>query len=79
MKNGPVKRQCTRPHLEALSRQAVLMIVSDIGHKIVFNQSAVPKPSAKATHGTHQRRSPLNPQHNKSRSAPEELDTLLLI
>src|SRR5438105_12029213 len=79
MKNDPVKRQCTRPHREALSRQAVPMIVSDVGHKIIFNQAGAPKPSAKATHGTHQRRNPLSPRHNKSRSAPEELDALLLI
>jgi len=55
------------------------MIVSDVGHKIVFNQAGAPKPSAKASHGTHQRRNPLSPRHNKSRSAPEELDALLLI
>src|SRR4029077_7150436 len=54
------------------------MTASDVDHKIVFNQDGAPKPSAKTIHGTHQRRNPLSPRHNRSRSAPEELDTSLL-
>src|SRR6266404_2471335 len=73
MKNGPVKRQWTRPHREALSRHTTPMNVSDVVHKTVFRAVGVQKPSAKVNHGTHQRTHALGPLHSRSRSGPHEL------
>jgi hypothetical protein len=55
------------------------MTASDVDHKIVFNPGDAKEPSAKANHGTHQRRNALDPLHSRSRSEPPELDTSLLI
>jgi len=50
---------------------------SDVVHKTVFTAGAAPKPSAKASHGKHQKRHPLGPLHSKSRRGPDELDASL--
>jgi hypothetical protein len=55
------------------------MTASDVDHKIVLNPVAWTKPSAKAHHGTHQRRNALGPLHSKSRSEPLEVDMSLRI
>ena len=55
------------------------MTASDVDHKIVFNQGDAPEPSAKASHGTHQRTNALGPLQSRSRSGPPESDMFLLI
>jgi len=51
---------------------------SDVVHKTVLKAGGAQKPSAKASHGTHQRKHALGP-HNRSRSAPHETDRSLTI
>jgi hypothetical protein len=75
MKNGPVRRQWTRPHLEALTRQATPMTASDAVHKRVRSPGVSKKPSAKAHDGTHQRRRKLERRRRRSRS--EEVPLLI--
>ena len=62
-----------RPQREALTRHTTPMNASDVVHKTVFKAGGALKPSAKATHGTHQRRHALGPLHSRSRSGPHEL------
>ena len=64
-----------RPQRDALTRHATPMNASDVVHKIIFKAGGALKPSAKTTHGTHQRRNPLGPLHSRSRSGLRDLDT----
>src|SRR5262249_13150628 len=73
MKNGPVKRQWTRPHREALSRHSVPMKPRDAVHKTVLQTGDTAQPRANANHGRHQKRKPLIPLHSRSRFGPHEL------
>ena len=67
MKNGPVKRQWTRPHREALSRHSAPMTPRDAVHKTVLQTGDAAQPRANANHGRHQKRKPLIPLHSRSR------------
>src|SRR5262245_62131598 len=58
MKNGPVKRQWTRPHREALSTHSVPMTPRDAVHKAVLQTGETAQPRANAIHGRHQQRNP---------------------
>jgi len=55
------------------------MNVSDVVHSTVLQTGGSRKPTAKANHGTHQRRHALGPLHNRSRPGPGELDASLSI
>ncbi len=64
-----------RPQREALTRHTTPMSASDVVHKTVFRTGGAQNPSAKANHGTHQRRHALGPRHKRSRSGPHELES----
>jgi hypothetical protein len=67
MKNGPVKRQWTRPHLEALTKHSAPITPRDAVHKTVLQRGDTAQPIANANHGRHQKRIPLIPLHSRSR------------
>src|SRR4029077_15799145 len=76
--NGPVCGRETRPHRAALSKHAAPINANDVVHKAVLNPGDTLKPITNTSHGAHQRRNPLGPLQNRSRSAPEESDLSLI-
>ena len=79
IKNGPVKRQWTRPHREALSRHSVPITLRDAVHKTVLQRGDTAQPRANASHGRHQKRKPLIPLHSRSRCEPPGRTVFLIV
>jgi len=79
LKNGPVKRQWTRPQREALSKHSAPMTPRDAVHKTVLQTGDTAQPRANANHGRHQKRKPLTPLHNRSRCEPPGRSAFLML
>ena len=79
MKHGPVKRQWTRPHREALSKHSAPMTPRDAVHKTVLQMGDTAQPIANANHGRHQKRKPLIPLQSRSRCEAPRRSVFLIV